>query len=102
MTGIRNLDITFVSPHFRFLQMSKFDAVAIAEQLRAQSRVQRKPRTYLQRRSVLDTCAFEILALDKAGCTVGEIRVWLETSKRIQVHRTTVQRWLHTNRLTPL
>lgn len=73
-----------------------------AEQLRAQSRARRKPLTYLQRRSVLDTCAFEILELDKAGCTVGEIRLWLETSKRIQVHRTTVQRWLQTNRLTPL
>jgi hypothetical protein len=80
--------------------MSKFDAVAIAAQLRAQSRARRKPPTYLQRRSVLDTCAFEILQLDRAGCTVGEIRRWLEASKRIDVHRTTVQRWLHTNRLT--
>lgn len=82
--------------------MIQFDAVAIAEQLRAQSRARRKPLTYLQRRSVLDTFAFEILELDKAGCTVGEIRRWLETSKRIDVHRTTVQRWLQTNRLTPL
>lgn len=82
--------------------MTKFDAKAIAATLREQSRTRRKPRTYQQRRSVLDNWAFEILELDKETCTVGEIQRWLESSKGIQVHRTTVQRWLQANRLTPL
>jgi hypothetical protein len=79
-----------------------FDAAAIAAQLRASSRARRRAPSYLQRRSVLDTCAFEILSLDRAGCTADEIRRWLMESKRITVHRTTIVRWLHINRLKTL
>lgn len=102
MTAIRNLDITIVNPNFKFLQMNEFDAKAIAAALRDQSRARLKPRTYQQRRSVLDSRTFEILALDREGCTVGEIQRWLESSKGIQVHRTTVQRWLQANRIPSL
>lgn len=84
------------------MHRNEFNAAAIAAQLRELSRTKRQPRTYQQRRSVLDSWAYEILELDKVGCTVGEIRMWLERSKRVQVHRTTVQRWLQANRLPPL
>lgn len=77
--------------------MENFDAEAVTAKLKAQTKAQRKPRTYAQRRSVLDTYLYELLRLDAAGCSGSELQRWLVT-KDVQVERSTINRWLHRNR----
>lgn len=86
-----------------FLQMSMhmndFDAQAIAAQLKAQSAAKRKPRSYNQRRSRLDDYKFELLELDSAGCNGTQLQTWLAEKKQLRVERSTINRWLHRNRV---
>lgn len=77
--------------------MSEFDAQSIAARLKSESRIRRKPRTYAQRRSILDDYMYELLQLDAAGCKGTELQRWL-AEKGIKVGRSTVSRWLHRNR----
>jgi hypothetical protein len=79
--------------------MDGFDAQAIATQLKAQSAERRKPRTYNQRRSQLDKFKFELLELDGAGCSGTQLQTWLIEEKRLRVERSTINRWLHRNRI---
>ena len=78
--------------------MSEFDAQSIAASLKSESRIRRKPRTYAQRRSLLDNYNYELLQLDAAGCNGSELRRWIADDKGITVERSTVNRWLHRNR----
>ncbi|WP_390482722.1 hypothetical protein [Pseudomonas guariconensis] len=78
--------------------MSEFDAQSITARLKAESRIRRKPRTYAQRRSLLDNYKFELLQLDQAGCNGSELQRWV-AEKGIKIQRSTVHRWLHRNRL---
>lgn len=78
-------------------RMENFDAEAVTAQLKAQTKARRKPRTYAQRRSVLDTYLYELLKLDAAGCNGSELQRWL-VNKDVQVERSTINRWLHRNR----
>lgn len=77
--------------------MSEFDAQTIAARLKSESRVRRKPRSYAQRRSLLDVYKHELLQLDAANCNGSELQRWL-TEKGLTVERSTVNRWLHRNR----
>jgi hypothetical protein len=77
--------------------MSEFDAQSIAAHLKTESRIRRKPRTYAQRRSLLDNYMHELLQLDAEGCNGSELQRWL-ADKGIAVERSTVNRWLHRNR----
>ena len=77
--------------------MSEFDAQSIAARLKSDSRIRRKPKTYAQRRSLLDTYTHELLQLDAAGCNGTELQRWL-AEKGVTVERSTVNRWLHRNR----
>jgi hypothetical protein len=77
--------------------MSEFDAQSIAAHLKAESKFRRNPRTYAQRRSLLDNYMYELLLLDAEGCNGSELQRWL-TEKGITVERSTVNRWLHRNR----
>ncbi|NNA93125.1 hypothetical protein [Pseudomonas gessardii] len=77
--------------------MSEFDVQTIAASLKSESRIRRKPRTYAQRRSLLDNYKYELLQLDAAGCNGSELRRWI-AEKGITVERSTVNRWLHRNR----
>lgn len=77
--------------------MSEFDALRVTERLKSESRIRRKPRTYAQRRSLLDSFTFELMQLDAAGCNGSELQRWL-AEKGIRVERSTVNRWLHRNR----
>ena len=78
-----------------------FDAIAVTERLKADakalSKSRRKPRTYAQRRSVLDEHTAELLRLDQAGCSCANLKTWL-AENRISVERSTISRWLHRNR----
>ncbi len=78
--------------------MSEFDAQTIAACLKSESRVRRKPRTYAQRRSLLDNYKHELLQLDAVGCNGSELQRWI-AEKGIKVERSTVNRWLHRNRM---
>lgn len=78
--------------------MNDFDATAVAAQLKAQSAARRKPRTYNQRRSRLDDYKFELLQLDREGCSGTQLQTWLAEKKQLRVERSTVNRWLHRNR----
>jgi hypothetical protein len=78
--------------------MSEFDAQTIAAHLKSESRIRRKPRTYAQRRSLLDNYKHELLQLDAVGCNGSELQRWI-AEKGITVERSTVNRWLHRNRL---
>lgn len=77
--------------------MSEFDAQTIAAHLKSESRIRRKPRTYAQRRSLLDNYKQELLQLDAVGCNGSELQRWI-AEKGITVERSTVNRWLHRNR----
>ncbi|MOA23298.1 hypothetical protein D3C78_1439080 [compost metagenome] len=77
--------------------MSEFDAQSIAARLKSESRIRKKPRTYAQRRSLLDDYTHELLRLDAAGCNGTELQRWL-AGKGVTVERSTVNRWLHKNR----
>lgn len=77
--------------------MSEFDANSITARLKAETRIRRKPRTYAQRRSLLDNYKFELLQLDSAGCNGSELQRWV-AEKGIRIQRSTVYRWLHRNR----
>lgn len=77
--------------------MSEFDALSITAHLKAESRIRRKPRTYAQRRSLLDNFTYELMQLDAAGCNGSELQRWL-AEKGFRVERSTVHRWLHRNR----
>lgn len=77
--------------------MTHFDVEAVAARLKAQSKERRKPRTYAQRRSVLDKHKHELLELDHAGCNGTQLQLWL-AENGITVERSTVHRWLHRNR----
>ncbi|HDS1061874.1 hypothetical protein ACTJJT_24485 [Pseudomonas sp. 22373] len=77
--------------------MSDFDAQSITARLKAESRIRRKPRTYAQRRSLLDNYKYELLQLDQAGCNGSELQRWV-AEKGIKIQRSTVHRWLHRNR----
>lgn len=77
--------------------MENFDAEAITAQLKAQTKARRKPRTYAQRRSLLDVYMYELLKLDTAGCSGSELQRWL-ANKGIDVERSTINRWLRRNR----
>lgn len=77
--------------------MSDFDPQEVAARLKSESKIRRKPRTYAQRRSLLDSYMYELLQLDAAGCNGAELQRWL-VRKGITVERSTVHRWLHTNR----
>lgn len=77
--------------------MQNFDVDAVTAQLKAQTKALRKPRTYAQRRSLLDTHMYELLKLDAAGCSGSELQRWL-VKKDIHVERSTINRWLHRNR----
>ncbi|MFJ7110144.1 hypothetical protein ACIQU2_21495 [Pseudomonas sp. NPDC098740] len=77
--------------------MSEFDAQTIAAHLKSESRIRRKPRTYAQRRSLLDNYKYELLQLDAVGCNGSELQRWI-AEKGITVERSTVNRWLHRNR----
>ncbi|QNH79583.1 hypothetical protein GGD92_15495 [Pseudomonas protegens] len=79
--------------------MSEFDAHSITARLKAESRIRRKPRTYAQRRSLLDNYKYELLQLDSAGCNGTELQRWV-AEKGIKIQRSTVHRWLHRNRLS--
>lgn len=78
--------------------MTDFDAKAVAAQLTAQSAARRKPRTYNQRRSVLDEYKYELLQLDREGCSGTQLQTWLAERKQLRVERSTINRWLHRNR----
>lgn len=80
------------------MHMNDFDAQAIAAQLKAQSAARRKPRTYNQRRSVLDEYKYELLQLDREGCSGTQLQTWLAERKQLRVERSTINRWLHRNR----
>jgi len=80
------------------MHMTDFDAKAIAAQLKAQSAARRKPRTYSQRRSRLDDYKFELLQLDREGCSGTQLQTWLAEKKQLRVERSTINRWLHRNR----
>jgi IS30 family transposase len=77
--------------------MSDFDAEAVAERLKSESRMRRKPRTYAQRRSVLDKFTSELLKLDTAGCNAIQLQHWL-VERNITVNTSTIYRWLYRNR----
>lgn len=77
--------------------MSEFDAHSTTARLKAETRIRRKPRTYAQRRSLLDNYKFELLQLDSAGCNGSELQRWV-AEKGIRIQRSTVYRWLHRNR----
>ena len=81
--------------------MMGFDAIAVTERLKADakaaSKARRKPRTYAQRRSVLDEHTAELLRLDQAGCSCANLKTWL-AENGISVERSTISRWLHRNR----
>lgn len=77
--------------------MSEFDAQSITARLKAETRIRRKPRTYAQRRSLLDNYKYELLQLDSAGCNGSELQRWI-AEKGIKIQRSTVHRWLHRNR----
>lgn len=79
--------------------MNDFDAEAITAQLKAQSEAKRKPRSYNQRRSRLDDYKFELLELDSAGCNGTQLQTWLAEKKQLRVERSTINRWLHRNRV---
>ena len=79
--------------------MSEFNTLAVAERLKLESRIRRKPRTYAQRRSLLDNYKYELLQLDSAGCNGTELQRWV-AEKGIKIQRSTVHRWLHRNRLS--
>lgn len=79
--------------------MNDFDAEAITAQLKAQSEAKRKPRSYNQRRSRLDDYKFELLELDRAGCNGTQLQTWLAEKKQLRVERSTINRWLHRNRV---
>jgi transposase len=78
--------------------MNEFDAQTTAARLKSESRIRRKPRTYAQRRSLLDTYKHELLQLDAASCNGSELQRWL-AEKGVKVERSTVNRWLHRNRV---
>jgi hypothetical protein len=78
--------------------MSEFDSKSVAAHLKAQTKTRRKPRTYAQRRSLLDNYMYELLKLDTDGCSGSELQRWLADEKGIAVERSTVSRWLHRNR----
>lgn len=78
--------------------MSEFNTLAVAERLKLESRIRRKPRTYAQRRSLLDIYKHELLQLDAVSCNGSELKRWL-AEKGIKVERSTVNRWLHRNRV---
>ena len=80
------------------MNMTDFDAKAVAAQLKAQSAARRKPRTYNQRRSVLDEYKYELLQLDREGCSGTQLQTWLAEKKQLRVERSTINRWLHRNR----
>jgi hypothetical protein len=75
-----------------------FDALTIAARLKSESKIRRKPRTYAQRRSLLDAFKYELLQLDAANCNGSQLQLWLAEEKGITVERSTVNRWLHRNR----
>ena len=77
--------------------MEVFDATETAALLKSEARIRRAPRTFSQRRSALDLHKFELLELDKAECSLGELELWL-FKKRLNVHRSTIHRWLKKNR----
>ena len=77
--------------------MEHFNVEAVVARLKALSKERRKPRTYAQRRSVLDEHKYELLTLDHAGCNGTQLQIWL-AEKGITVERSTVNRWLHQNR----
>jgi hypothetical protein len=77
--------------------MSEFDVLRVTERLKSESRIRRKPRTYAQRRSLLDNFTFELIKLDAAGCNGSELQRWL-AEKGIRVERSTINRWLRRNR----
>ncbi|MHC8348768.1 hypothetical protein ACYZT7_05175 [Pseudomonas sp. RT4P38] len=77
--------------------MSDFDAEAVAERLKAKSRMRRKIRTYAQRQSVLDEHTFELLKLDVAGCNAIQLQDWL-SERGVAVNTSTIYRWLYRNR----
>ena len=76
----------------------EFDALAVAERLKSESRNRRKQQTFGQRRSVLDIYIFDLLKLDAAGCSCGDLQRWL-AERGLKIQRSTVNRWLHRNRL---
>lgn len=77
--------------------MEHFDLAAVVAQLKAETKALRKPRTYAQRRSVLDTHKYELLKLDASDCSGSELQRWL-AKQNINVERSTINRWLHRNR----
>lgn len=77
--------------------MSDLDLKAEAEQLKAEARMRRKPRTYAQRRSVLDQYTHELLTLDADGCNAIVLQSWL-AKRGITVSNSTIYRWLYRNR----
>lgn len=67
-----------------------FDATAEVERLKDRKKLTRK-RVY--RRSRLEKYRGELMALRGAGASATELKLWL-AEKRINVHLSTVTRWL--------
>ncbi|NCT81426.1 hypothetical protein GXB82_21910 [Pseudomonas stutzeri] len=76
---------------------SDFEVDAVLERLKADSRLRRKPRTYAQRRSVLDQYTHELLSLDAKGGTAIQLQHWL-AERKVTVNTSTIYRWLYRNR----
>jgi len=75
---------------------NNFDADVILAELRRKQRLMRR-RVY--RRSRLDRYRAELAKLRRAGASLGQLQLWLDT-KRLQVSRSTILRFL--NRLPEL
>ena len=71
----------------------RFDPAAEASRLRTETRVRRRRRHFPSR---LDRYTSELLALRDEGCTTAELQRWLH-ARRVDVHHTTVGRWLRRN-----
>ena len=54
--------------------MSEFDAQSITARLKAESRIRRKPRTYAQRRSLLDNYKYELLQRKRPANSPSELQ----------------------------
>lgn len=71
---------------------TSFDAVAELSAARRWRAAGSQRRRW--RESRLDHYKRELLALRQAGASLGELRAWLRSQKRISVARSTISRWL--------
>jgi len=71
-----------------------FDAKNALEVIRAKKKMKRRWRL---RKSRLDPVRGEVLALDRDGASLSEIKAWLD-ERKIVVERTTVWHFLKKNR----